>query len=242
MQGFLLNDFDESKKFYRILGAEEKIRVLAENFGNSYHIGVFTCCRMLETAVKMSGMLSYAEAKEKYPDLIHDRTDEEEINRIPQPTGPVIEPDVKTLTVEQSKNQNFCCLYGAKPSEGIISDSSMVKDFTKTLLNRFERKTLSVTIPDVLEHMKSKDASFEMVTSNELQQVKLYFSHNVLQLGEDKQLSDNTPISKYICWKDIKEDAMMDDYQSKDWYQKLSEEKKELLEALREVQLKQGNV
>ena len=88
----------------------------------------------------------------------------------------------------------------------------MVKDFTKTLLNRFERKTLSVTIPDVLEHMKSKDASFEMVTSNELQQVKLYFSHNVLQLGEDKQLSDNTPISKYICWKDIKEDAMMDDY------------------------------
>ena len=100
MQGFLLNDFDESKKFYRILGAEEKIRVLAENFGNSYHIGVFTCCRMLETAVKMSGMLSYAEAKEKYPDLVHDRTDEEEINRIPQPTGPVIEPDVKTLTVE----------------------------------------------------------------------------------------------------------------------------------------------
>ena len=42
----------------------------------------------------------------------------------------------------------------------------MVKDIVNTLLEKFDRDTLTIQLPKALEHLKGKDAEFEMVTSN----------------------------------------------------------------------------
>ena len=44
-QWLLYNEFHPLKKFYRMFGAENRLRVMAAEFPNSYHIGVFACCR-----------------------------------------------------------------------------------------------------------------------------------------------------------------------------------------------------
>ena len=76
------------------------------------------------------------------------------------------EPHIQGLTVCDMVHQNFAFLYGCKPSIGVNADTTMVTDVIKTLLNRFDRNELTVSIPDVFDSMKGRDATFEMVTSN----------------------------------------------------------------------------
>ena len=46
-QCLVLNEFDENTKFYKLLPAEDKIRLFGMSFQNSYNIAVFACCREL---------------------------------------------------------------------------------------------------------------------------------------------------------------------------------------------------
>ena len=46
-QHIVLNEFDKSTQFYKLLGAEAKIRVLSEELKNGYFIALFACCREL---------------------------------------------------------------------------------------------------------------------------------------------------------------------------------------------------
>ena len=45
---------------------------------------------------------------------------------------------------------------------------------------RFDRTTLGLHIPSAFEQLKGKDANFEMVTSNLLQPLRLFFSYNIV--------------------------------------------------------------
>ena len=71
-------------------------------------------------------------------------------------------------------------MYGCKPSKAVLAETSMVADITNTLVNRFDRNTLSLKIPAAFEHLKGNDANFEMVTSNTLQPLNLHFHHNII--------------------------------------------------------------
>lgn len=52
-----------------------------------------------------------------------------------------------------------------------------------------------------------------------------------------KQLSDSTPIAG-MKWGELKEEAMKEDYEGQHWYLTMSEDDKELLEALRKHEKK----
>ena len=56
----------------------------------------------------------------------------------------------------------------------------MVDDITDTLVHRFDRSSLTLKIPGAFEHLKGKDANFEMVTSNTLQPLSINYHHNIV--------------------------------------------------------------
>ena len=45
MLKLLTNEFNQTTNTYQDFPAEDKIRKMAKHFKNSYHIGVFACCR-----------------------------------------------------------------------------------------------------------------------------------------------------------------------------------------------------
>ena len=44
-QFMVLNEFEKASNYYRLYGAEVQIRLLAEKYGNSFHLAIFACCR-----------------------------------------------------------------------------------------------------------------------------------------------------------------------------------------------------
>ena len=44
-QTLVLNEFDETTQFYKLLDAEHKMRLLSDMYCNSYIIAIFACCR-----------------------------------------------------------------------------------------------------------------------------------------------------------------------------------------------------
>ena len=60
------------------------------------------------------------------------------------------------------KNNNFIFNFGAQPLFGVNSESQMIKDVGRALM-QFDRKTLTTRLPDALEQIKSTDATFENI-------------------------------------------------------------------------------
>ena len=46
-QHIVLNQFNKSDEFYKLVNIEDKIRILSKSFTQSYNIAVFACCREL---------------------------------------------------------------------------------------------------------------------------------------------------------------------------------------------------
>ena len=59
----MVNEFDKKAKFYQMFNAERKIRAFAESFPNTFHLGIFACCRQIEDA-SMQGKLSFEDAEQ----------------------------------------------------------------------------------------------------------------------------------------------------------------------------------
>ena len=53
-QCLLLNEFDTTKNFYKVLDAEYRIRNYAKEMPNSYHLGMFACSKQI-LSVEMIG-------------------------------------------------------------------------------------------------------------------------------------------------------------------------------------------
>ena len=72
-QFVLLNEFNKETGFYFMWGIEEMMRFLAESFSNSYHVGIFACCREIYNPTRHSGCLGGDQKeidkifREKYP-------------------------------------------------------------------------------------------------------------------------------------------------------------------------------
>ena len=87
---------------------------------------------------------------------------------------------ISGISVESIKHNNCILMYGCKPQKAVAAETTMVSDVTNTLLNRFDRNTLTLRIPAAFEHLKGKDANFEMVTSNTLQPLNINYHHNII--------------------------------------------------------------
>ena len=60
-QSIVLNEYDKSKGFYKLLPVEKKLRTWANIFPNAYFIGIFACCRTLWDNDEMCGLISKAD-------------------------------------------------------------------------------------------------------------------------------------------------------------------------------------
>ena len=56
----------------------------------------------------------------------------------------------------------------------------MVNDIAVIMESRFDPITLSLHIPIVFDQLKSEDAQLEMVTSNLIQPMRLFYSENII--------------------------------------------------------------
>ena len=69
------------------------------------------------------------------------------------------------------KMSNFISCFGSGPNEGVLADTCMMHDFTDTLKSRFDKQTLQVTFPQVLDNMlgdRKNDCKWEFWKSNQI--------------------------------------------------------------------------
>ena len=53
-------------------------------------------------------------------------------------------------------------MWGCGPATGVKSDTTMVDDIGKIFLEKIDKATLSLIIPQALEEVTGQDASFEI--------------------------------------------------------------------------------
>ena len=56
----------------------------------------------------------------------------------------------------------------------------MVKEMTYTLIEKLELTNYSSTFPQVLDDLYSADANFEMISSNTIQKLKIFYRYNIV--------------------------------------------------------------
>ena len=66
------------------------------------------------------------------------------------------------------------------PSYGVLANTEMVHDVVKTLETDLDKDRMRIVLPNGFEHLKGKDANFEMVTSNTIQSVQLNYHDKVI--------------------------------------------------------------
>ena len=82
--------------------------------------------------------------------------------------------------LEEMRKMNFWFVYGSRPSVGVKANTDMVKSILFAFMENADRLNCMVLIPEVLEFLKSDDASFETASSNRIQTVMLFYRHNVV--------------------------------------------------------------
>ena len=81
----------------------------------------------------------------------------------------------ENVIASKVRRENTLLLFGCKPSLGVARDTFMIRDLLKTLIERLDHSSLSIEFPDVLDSMQGEDASFEMVTSNTIKRMKMFY-------------------------------------------------------------------
>ena len=56
----------------------------------------------------------------------------------------------------------------------------MIKVIVGVFETRFDPDSLTLALPAAFETLKSQDAAFEMVTSNNIQKLRMEYSHNIV--------------------------------------------------------------
>ena len=85
-----------------------------------------------------------------------------------------------SFTRSNPRLQNLLLLWGCRPSDVVLAETKMVADIIEILNAKIDKKEHSVTLPKALDQLKGEDAQFEMVTSNTIQPLKLFYEHNVV--------------------------------------------------------------
>ena len=87
----------------------------------------------------------------------------------------------ETAKVTPVVASNFCSLFGCQPSVGVDAETAMCSEICEAFIANLDRKKLISLFPNVLKNLISKDASFEMVSSQTLQTLQLNFDANTIK-------------------------------------------------------------
>ena len=71
-------------------------------------------------------------------------------------------------------------IYALKEQTIEERESQAVRDFINLLMNRLHQETLSVQFPDVLLQLQGASENLEMLASNTICPVKLFYNHNIV--------------------------------------------------------------
>ena len=69
--------------------------------------------------------------------------------------------------------QNFMLVLGSKPGEGVPENSTMIKDVMSSFAEFYDKQTLTVEFPRILNQLKGNDSNIEIITSSMLQPLKM---------------------------------------------------------------------
>ena len=76
--------------------------------------------------------------------------------------------------------QNYVFFFGCRTDEGVAADTRMIDDLADVFLDKFDKNAdFSITFPTALNSLQGADVNFEGITSNTLQQLKLFYDHNI---------------------------------------------------------------
>ena len=139
---------------------------------NSYFLGIFACCRETYKANKMKDCVQAPE--HEFFNILY-TVEEEEEHTLSEVSG----GHVLNFTGHADR-QKYCLIWGCRPGTQVLADTNMVKEISDVMKERFDRNTLSLRIPQAFDQLKSKDAEFEMVTSNLLQPLAIFFKDKIV--------------------------------------------------------------
>ena len=82
---------------------------------------------------------------------------------------------------------NLVMAWGCQPSKMVLVDTKMITDFFDTLRDRYCRKTLTVSFPQMFDSMlaiSKDDEAWEFWKSNKIQKCKIFYEHNKVTNSE----------------------------------------------------------
>ena len=82
--------------------------------------------------------------------------------------------------LEHTIMQHFALIYGCAPGLGVLANTKMIDDVTDALLHKYDKESLTCEFPSVFDDLAGSDTNFEMVASNTMQTLKLFYSHNIV--------------------------------------------------------------
>ena len=199
--------FHANKKFYKMFNAETCLRDLASKCENVWIMALFACCRQKYVATDPKLCISFnekdaAEVREKLEKLAaynHEVGEVKTEETWEEQTAHLNEEEKQELAKELKRAEaglapkargqpylpselmaNLVMAWGCPPSKMVLADTRMIHDFFDTLRDGYNKKTLAVKFPDVLDHLLSEagDACWEFWKSNELQPVKIFYECN----------------------------------------------------------------
>ena len=97
------------------------------------------------------------------------------------------------------QRSNLVLLFGSRPKKGVLVNTKMIDEVASILHSRYEKENLSIDIPAAFEQLLGEDAEFEMVLSNEIKHLRLFYHDNFVthakavifvNSGIDRKLAD----------------------------------------------------
>ena len=64
-------------------------------------------------------------------------------------------------------------IYGAKPGMGVNIDTKLIHDVMTCFLELYNKRNLTVMLPDILDQLKGSDTNIEVVQSSTLQMMRM---------------------------------------------------------------------
>ena len=82
-------------------------------------------------------------------------------------------------------NVIFC--WGCKPALYVLGDTRMIHDFNDTLQTRYDKKTLCLVFPEILDNMlgAKDDCDWEFWQSEKIQTCRMQYKHNLTTEKDD---------------------------------------------------------
>ena len=74
--------------------------------------------------------------------------------------------------------QNFMMIVGAAPGGIVEADTKLIKDTMRTFFDLYDKESLTIEFPAILQNLKGSDAEIEIMQSTMLQRLRLMVSGN----------------------------------------------------------------